>query len=158
MTVSMPISCGLKAVTVDVRFTGRRRAKLRIWLALKLIRLAAWVSGMEIIASVGDEPAFDEGLARNESDCTREYILVGGGPAAQAVPTAASVDTRSPLFDPALYQWGPLVDVLLDGERLERVISYDVRRGFVRTYRDEGGGTVVRQGSVELRLKQPGQG
>ena len=44
--VQVPIAAAAKGITVRVRVTGVGRWRVRLWVALKLIRLATWIAGM----------------------------------------------------------------------------------------------------------------
>jgi hypothetical protein len=37
-----------RQITLEVRFTKMREMKVRMWIATRLIILAAWITGMEI--------------------------------------------------------------------------------------------------------------
>lgn len=46
--VSVPASAAMRDVTIIVRLTGLRVFRARVWLACRLLTLAAWVAGCGI--------------------------------------------------------------------------------------------------------------
>lgn len=45
-TIKVPVSSLTNRVTVNVEITGLASFRLRVWIATGLMRLAAWVAGM----------------------------------------------------------------------------------------------------------------
>lgn len=45
---SIPIKSVLKNATLNVRLTGVKRWRVRLWIGMRLIRLAAWIMWMNI--------------------------------------------------------------------------------------------------------------
>lgn len=46
--IEMPMKSDMAGVTLDVRVTGVRRARVRLWVGARLMRLAAAVIGCDI--------------------------------------------------------------------------------------------------------------
>jgi hypothetical protein len=62
LTAKIPISKVTKEVTMQVRVTGFRSFKFRLWIATLLIRLAAFVAGMGIEVNLEE---LSDGKKRN---------------------------------------------------------------------------------------------
>jgi len=45
-TVNVKYSDALKNINVHVRVTGVKRARVRLWIAMRIIAIGVWVSGM----------------------------------------------------------------------------------------------------------------
>lgn len=140
-------------MTIQVRISGLGAARVRLWLAAQVLKLEGLIGGTRMDVSVGPPPEFDDVSPEH-----RRYFLVGE----IEVAAAASVDEKSPLFAPNIFEWAPLIDILLDGALQDRVVAYDVDRGFVRVYpsddvRSFGDrvATEVRRGRVEIVAKRP---
>lgn len=46
--VRVPAAKAIQSLTLKVRVTGMRRFRIRMWLAIRLLKLAAWVIGTGI--------------------------------------------------------------------------------------------------------------
>ena len=53
-TIQVPASKALSGYTLTVEITGLRAMRVRLWLAARLIRLGAWVSGMNVHFAGGE--------------------------------------------------------------------------------------------------------
>ena len=149
--LAIPMSKALGEVTLRIRIRGIRILSLRIKLGTLLLKFAAFVIGTRIEIDMGGE--FDELPPAG----TRSYELIG----AIEVPRQLSVRPGSPLYISNFYDVGQVIDVFLDGEKQEQVISYDADAGYVRVNRLNQDGrpfvtgdevaTEIRRGRVELR-------
>ena len=149
--LAIPMSKALGEVTLRIRIRGIRILSLRIKLGTLLLKFAAFVIGTRIEIDMGGE--FDELPPAG----TRSYELIG----AIEVPRQLSVRHGSPLYIRNFYDVGQVIDVFLDGEKQEQVISYDADAGYVRVNRLNQDGrpfvtgdevaTEIRRGRVELR-------
>jgi|GEM_PF-5867270 len=144
--VAVPIGKLVSRLTLEIRITGARAFAWRLWLATLIVRLDALVAGTQVYVAVGPRPAFDE----QRRTGYRRYLTVGKW----IVPSAHSI------YLDGFPDWGPHVDIFLDGVRQDQVVSFDVDAGCVRVHRLVGGRVVVegdeiateiRRGKVELR-------
>jgi hypothetical protein len=149
-TIEVDASTALREVTieVDLAVTGVWLARLRLFVAILLMRLAGWVSGMTI-----DLPRASDVM----KNAFGEHGTVPAG-----YPLAA--DVNDPGFDFEPFQH---VDILLDGELASECVAYSVMGGWVRVAVLDADGQIQldaasenilyerRFGRVDLRLKQP---
>lgn len=155
-TAEMNIGAVTQTLTLKVR--GIRSLAVRTWVCTKLLRIAAWVLGTRISIEMVGGDDFDEQDSPPAFDSAphRRYLKVGE----YVVPTAASVH-EGPLYDSSAHEWGPHVEVLLNGEAQSEVVSFDTEGGWLRRYRRDSEGilflagdevaTEVLRGKVELR-------
>jgi hypothetical protein len=54
--VAVPIGSVVSKMTLNIRITGVRRYVFRVWLAARLMGLAARIAGTQIEMWIGDEP------------------------------------------------------------------------------------------------------
>lgn len=59
------------------------------------------------------------------------------------LPLALSARKGDPHYDKAAMRLSDRIEVLLDGERLDHVISYDAPRGEITRHRRDGKGAIV---------------
>lgn len=151
--LAIPMSDVMGKVTLRINIKGVRIATLRIKLGSLLLRLAALVIGTKVEIDMGGE--FDElpPLAK-----FRSYMMVGD----MEIPRQSSVREDSPLYVSTVFEWGPKVDIFVNGEKQSDVISYDVDGGYVRVNRLGKDGrpfivgdeiaTEIKRGDIEIRL------
>jgi hypothetical protein len=54
--VRFPVAKALQSMTLQVRVTGLRRFRIRVWLGIRLLKLAAWVIGTGINIELPNGP------------------------------------------------------------------------------------------------------
>lgn len=146
--------------TLTLRVTGIQSLRIRTWLSGQIMKLAAWVLGTKLSLEFVDSEDFDDKdlPPAFDGEPYRNFVKVGE----YAVPTACSINAKSPLHHPSVSQWGAHVAVLLDGVVQNKVISFDSESGWVRRYLTRGGDLYIAgddvanevvRGKVELVAK-----
>lgn len=143
-TVSIPISGVLRQVDVRLEVTGLRMARWRLWLAARLVWLAATVGGFNATLVLADEPAAPKVPPAPSHD-------------AAGVPLRLSID--DPDFD---WNSATALTIHLDGILQRDVLAFDREAGWIERYQRRGGelevvgGSLVREvvwGRVEVVLR-----
>jgi hypothetical protein len=158
---ALTVNIGEVTHNLTMKVRGQKRFAARSWLACQLIRLAAFVIGTKLSIELLSGDDFDEQELPTAFDGSpyRRYVKVGD----YVVPSAASV-REGPLYESSFTEWGPHVDVLLDGVKQNEVVSFDMDSGWIRRNRKNAEGsayiagdeiaTEVLRGTVELRPRQ----
>ena len=123
--------------TLTMKVTGIQSLRIRTWLSGQIVKLAAWVLGTKMSLEFADSEDFDDKDSPQAFDGGpyRNFTKVGE----YAVPTACSVNAKSPLYHHSVSQWGAHVNVLLDGVEQDKVISFDSENGWMRRYLTKNG-------------------
>lgn len=58
-TVTVPVGEALKTIHLDIRVTGMWRMRGRVWLAMKFLRLGAWIMPCQAEVTMGHKETGD---------------------------------------------------------------------------------------------------
>lgn len=63
-TLKVNVNGAVKKSTMTIKIVGKRRMRVRLWIAQRLLRLAGWIAGpaTKIEIQYGDGPAMSRGM------------------------------------------------------------------------------------------------
>lgn len=130
-TSSLSVPLTTKGLSLQVRITGARAFLVRTWLGAQVLKLAAWVIGLELELSIGGpaEPPFRPSLA--------------------LAPIRLAVSDLDRADSPMTWAEAATILVMLDGVEVKDVVAYDAAEGWVeRIERNRDGEAFARDGKM----------